>query len=74
MVFVLRKLLKYAIQIFNEIDADGNGYITPDEIVVGYKKLGVEISLENAKAIVSESDTNKDGRISYNGECYTGHD
>ena len=59
------------MQIFNEIDTDGNGYITPDEVVAGYKKLGVEITLENAKAIVDESDTDKDGRISYDGECYT---
>ena len=59
------------MQIFNEIDADGNGYITPDEVVVGYKKLGVELTLENAKAIVDEADTNKDGRISYDGECST---
>ena len=60
---------QYAMQIFNEIDTDGNGYITPDEVVAGYKKLGVEITLENAKAIVDESDTDKDGRISYDGEC-----
>ena len=59
------------MQIFNEIDADGNGYITPDEVIVGYKKLGVELTLETAKAIVSEADTNKDGRISYDGECST---
>lgn len=55
-------------QIFNEIDTDGNGYITPDEVRSGFKKLGVEISLEAAKAIVSESDTDKDGRISYDGK------
>ena len=54
-------------QIFNEIDADGSGYITPDEVVVGFKKMGVILSLDDAKAIVSEADTNMDGRISYTG-------
>ena len=37
--------LSYTVQIFNEIDADGNGYITPDEMKVGFEKLGVELSL-----------------------------
>ena len=55
-------------QIFNEIDADGNGYITPDEVIVGFGKMGVTLTLDDAKAIVSEADTNKDGRISYDGK------
>ena len=55
------------LQIFNEIDADGSGYITPDEVVVGFKKMGVILSLDDAKAIVSEADTNMDGKISYTG-------
>ena len=57
------------VQIFNEIDADGSGYITPDEVVVGFKKMGAFLSLDDAKAIVSEADTNKDGKISYTGNC-----
>ena len=56
------------LQIFNEIDADGSGYITPDEVVIGFKKMGVILSLNDAKAIVSEADTNMDGRISYTGD------
>ena len=30
--------------------------------------MGVTLTLDDAKAIVSEADTNKDGRISYDGE------
>ena len=55
------------LQIFNEVDADGSGYITPDEVVIGFKKMGTTLSLDDAKAIVNEADTDKDGRISYTG-------
>ena len=54
--------------MFNEIDADGNGFITPDEVVDGFKKLGVDITPEEAKAIVSAADTDGDGRVSYPGK------
>ena len=37
-------------------------------MVVGFKKMGVDLTLDGAKAIVSEADTNKDGRISYDGK------
>lgn len=54
--------------MFNEIDADGNGYITPDEVVAGFKKVGVDITADDAKAIVKAADTDKDGRMSYVGK------
>ena len=57
-------------QIFNEIDADGNGYITPEEVSTGFNKMGVNITIDDAKAIVSAADTNKDGRISYDGKQF----
>lgn len=37
-------------------------------MVVGFGKMGVPLTLDDAKAIVSEADTNKDGRISYDGK------
>lgn len=58
----------FCLQIFNEIDADGSGYITPDEVVVGFNKMGVAITIDDAKTIVSAADTDKDGKISYNGK------
>ena len=33
--------------------------------------MGATLSLDDAKAIVSETDTDKDGRISYNGMLTT---
>lgn len=57
----------FNVKVFNEIDADGNGYITPEEVVVGFTKLGVPVTLDEAKAIVKSSDTDGDGRVSYPG-------
>lgn len=55
-------------QIFNEIDADGNGYITPEEVCTGFKKFGVDLTMDEAKAIVKDADTDGDGRVSYSGK------
>ena len=55
------------MQLFNEIDADKSGYITADELMVMYKKLGAPITSVEAKQLVAKSDTDKDGRISYDG-------
>lgn len=53
--------------MFKEIDGDGNGYITPEEVQTGFKKLGVDVSIEDARAIVKAADTDGDGRVSYAG-------
>lgn len=53
--------------MFNEIDADGNGYITPEELKSGFEKFGVVLTLDDAKQIVKEADTDGDGRVSYAG-------
>lgn len=59
--------LIFLIKLFNEIDADGNGYITPEEVVVGFGKLGAPLTLDEAKAIVKSADADGDGRVSYEG-------
>ena len=55
-------------QVFNEIDADGNGYITAEEVCVGFGKFGVPLTLDEARALVKAADTDGDGRVSYAGE------
>ena len=55
------------MQLFNEIDTDNSGYITADEVVNMYQKLGVSVTMVEAKKIVAESDTDKDGQISFDG-------
>ena len=61
-----RYLVDLRRKIFNEIDADGNGYITPEEVCSGFKKFGVDLTMDDAKAIVKGADTDGDGRVSYN--------
>ena len=57
------------IQIFNELDIDGDGYITVDEMYAGLKKLGAfNITPQEAKEIVANSDLDNDGKVSYTGE------
>lgn len=53
--------------MFDDIDKDRSGYITPDEVQAMFKSLGVEISVAEAKSIVDEADTDKDGKMSYEG-------
>ena len=45
------------VKVFNEIDADGNGFITAEEVVAGYKKLGRPLTLDQAKAIITNADS-----------------
>ena len=54
--------------MFNEIDADGNGFITPEELRSAFKKLGVDLTCDEAKAIVKNADTDGDGRVDYGGK------
>ena len=58
------------MQLFNDIDVDKSGYITADEVVALYKKVGSPLTLDEAKQIVAKSDTDKDGKISYDGNYY----
>lgn len=45
--------------VFDKIDEDGNGYITPDELV---KLMGDD---EGVREIIQEADKNGDGLIDY---------
>ena len=57
--------------MFDEIDLDGDGYITAEEMCAGLKKLGaVNMTIQEAEDIVAESDIDKDGRVSYEGEPF----
>jgi len=48
---------------FAIFDEDGNGYISPDEIQLLFKKLGELISTDEAVEIMKDCDLNKDGVI-----------
>ncbi|XP_033727376.1 neo-calmodulin-like [Pecten maximus] len=50
---------------FQVLDADGDGYITKDELTDFMSRFGEKKTEEEIQEIIKESDTNKDGRISY---------
>eukprot|EP01083_Nonionella_stella_P022567 62413_1 len=55
--------LKAAFKFF---DADGNGTVEPEEISAVMKVLGVDLTLEELKDIMSSLDENGDGVMDFN--------
>lgn len=56
--------LMNAFAIFDE---DGDGYISPVEIQLMFKKLGEMISTDEAMELMKECDMNRDGLIDFEG-------
>ena len=52
-----------ALQAFAEIDADGDGELTADEIYQALSKSNAEVSLEHVKELVAKADTDGDGTV-----------
>ncbi|EFJ07310.1 calcium dependent protein kinase 34 [Selaginella moellendorffii] len=52
---------------FQNIDTDGSGYITMEELEAALVKHG--LGVEDAKDIIKEVDTDNDGRINYDEFC-----
>ena len=52
-------------QIFDEIDTDGSGHISKDELATALEKGGKDASPEAIEKILAEVDLNKDGEISF---------
>ena len=50
-------------ELFNTSDDDGNGYLTPDELIKLEATLGVHISEAEAQQIINQYDSNGDGRM-----------
>ena len=50
---------------FQEIDADGSGQLSPDEIEGALKRLKVTVNDEKLKELVKSCDADGDGNISY---------
>jgi len=56
--------------IFTMLDKNGDGQLSEQEIIEGYKALcggNEEVALEEAKKIMENIDINKNGSIDYNG-------
>ena len=52
---------------FRVFDKDGNGYITRAELKQAMNKIDPTITDEEIDEMLDEADTNKDGRINYEG-------
>lgn len=52
-------------ETFDDFDADHSGFIERKEIENVCKALGVDASKEQISLLITESDTNGDGKISY---------
>ena len=53
---------------FNIFDEDGDGFISPTEIQLLFKKLGELITTDEAVEIMKDCDLNKDGLIDFDGK------
>ena len=53
-----------ALQAFAEIDADGDGELTADEIYQALSKRDASVTLERVQEIVAAADTDGDGTVS----------
>lgn len=54
---------------FNKFDKDGDGYVTFEELKCGLKGMGTRISDAEVQRYFDEADTDKDGKIDYDGMC-----
>ena len=50
-------------EIFSAVDADGNGYLEPNELKAAFEKAGLPADDAQIKAAIKSLDTNNDGKI-----------
>lgn len=61
-----KKPTEYEIKkTFEELDADGNGNVSADELKQGCENMGLCLSDEEFKALMKKLDVNKDGKIDF---------
>merc|ERR1712151_47807 len=57
----LRTLIPFPTLDFTSIDADGDGFLERNEIIVGLRKHGVILNAKSATAFIRRIDNNRDG-------------
>lgn len=55
------------MKTFKSFDKDGNGYISKQELKTAMKKIDKNISNEEIDAMLTEADSNNDGKIDFEG-------
>ncbi|EPB80601.1 EF hand [Ancylostoma ceylanicum] len=53
--------------VFEELDVDGDGYITRSELRTAFQRMGHSLSDQDIKAIYKHVDANNDGKINFQG-------
>uniref|UniRef100_A0A1I7YW51 EF hand n=1 Tax=Steinernema glaseri TaxID=37863 RepID=A0A1I7YW51_9BILA len=55
--------------VFDELDVDGDGYITRSELRIAFQRMGHTLSDQDIKAIYKHVDINQDGKINFEEFC-----
>lgn len=55
------------VAAFTVFDMDNDGYITKDELRIAMEMIGEDVSEEQLTQIMEVADTDKDGKINYEG-------
>jgi len=53
--------------VFVDLDRDGDGFITREELLAAFQRLGQPLSDEEASALCRHNDVNMDGKLSFDG-------
>jgi solute carrier family 25 phosphate transporter 23/24/25/41 len=53
------------LSIFEQMDTDGDGCLTPDELLAGVRRLGIPSSPSSVAAFFQRADRNHDGVVDY---------
>ncbi|ETN87154.1 EF hand [Necator americanus] len=56
--------------VFEELDVDGDGYITRSELRTAFQRMGHSLSDQDIKAIYKHVDANNDGKINFQVQVY----
>ncbi|KAK0397160.1 hypothetical protein QR680_002012 [Steinernema hermaphroditum] len=55
--------------VFDELDVDGDGFITRSELRIAFQRMGHTLSDQDIKAIYKHVDINQDGKINFEEFC-----
>lgn len=55
---------------FKVFDLDNNGYITRDELKAAMETIGEAVTEQQLTELITLADTDKDGRINYEGNIF----
>lgn len=50
---------------FKTLDANGDGFITKEELKTGLAKFGLNVDDDKIQTMLTKADTDKDGKINY---------